>query len=578
MKSPVVRPSPPTVLAELRVHNYALIPELALAFAPGFNVLTGETGAGKSIVVGALSLLLGGRPDPDTIRSGADSALVEARFTNPGCVAADCELLGVDMDGELILRRRVDRNGRGAIHANDVSLTVAGLEQLGDRLVDLHGQHQHQLLLRPHTHLDTLDAYAGISADRDRFAASFADWRRAADELDRLQRELAERRQRRELTEFQYRELAEANFQPGEVETLRAEQRLLQTTERRYALVRSVETLLSEQDGSILGALAAVDKSLAELAGLDESIAPRRAVALECRALLEDLWRELLRYRETIDFSPERVEEINSRLFLFEKLERKYRVPADELPGLAQRLRTELDSLELDESRVTELEQELVRRHAELTACAAALSRRRHQARLKLAKALRPEFAALGLDNARLEVNIAPGDTLTPAGTDDVEFLFSANPGEQLKSLRKVASGGELSRIMLALKSVLTRVDPVPVLVFDEIDVGIGGRVAENVGRRLARLSQSHQVICITHLPQIAKHAAAHFLVTKLTDAGRTTTSVRRLSDEERVNELARMTSGDRITKSGLAHAREMLEAARRDHSTETRTPADAED
>jgi len=571
-----VRLAPATILVELRVRNYALIQDLTLQFKPGFNVLTGETGAGKSILVGALSLLLGGKPDPDMIRSGADSATIEARFTNPGCIAADCERLGIDRGNELTLRRRVERDGRGTIHANDSSLTLAGLGQLCDRLVDIHGQHQHQLLLRPQVHLETLDAYAGISAERERFAADFADCRRVDEELDRLQHELSERHQRRELTEFQYRELRDASILPGEVEALRAEQTLLQTSERRFALIRRLEELLYEQESSILGSLAAVEKTLAELTELDNSLASHRTSVADSRALLDDLWRALVRYHDALDFSPERVEEINARLFLVEKLERKYRVPAAELPDLAAKLQAELNSLELDETRVDELKQESVRRHEELVQHAAALSRKRQQARLKLEKALTEEFAAMGLESARLEVNIASaGNSLTPSGADSVEFLFSANPGEPLRPLRKVASGGELSRIMLALKGVLAGVDPVPVLVFDEIDVGIGGRVAENVGRRLARLSSTHQVICITHLPQIAKHADAHFVVTKQTRAGRTSTSIRELNPEQRVNELARMTSGARITDSGLAHAREMLNTARPRSSDGDATPTD---
>ncbi|MEO0077484.1 MAG: DNA repair protein RecN, partial [candidate division WOR-3 bacterium] len=536
---------------------------------------TGETGAGKSILIGALSLLLGGRHDPDTIRSEADSATVEARFANPSCIAAECDRLGIDLGGELILRRRVDRCGRGAIHANDTTLTVSGLEQLGDRLVDLHGQHQHQLLLRTKVHMETLDAYAETSAECKRFASDFADCRRIADELSRLQKELSERQRRRDLTEFQFRELADANIQPDEATALRTEQLLQQSTERRFALVRRTEELLSERDESVLSLLAALEKTMAELAKLDESLAALAAAVVEARVSLDDVWRAIIQYRDAIDFSPERIEEINSRLFLIEKLERKYRTPAAELPDLARRLRAELNALETDESRINELQQELTRRREELATRAAVLSRRRHQARIQLEKALSAELPALGLENARFKVNITSvGDSLTPSGADCVEFLFSANPGEPLKPLRKVASGGELSRLMLAIKGTLARIDPVPILVFDEIDAGIGGRVAENVGRRLARLGQTHQVICITHLPQIAKHADSHFLVEKRTSAGRMTTSVRRLSDQERISELARMTGGTQVTKLGLTHAREMLESAKSDDRRSNGPPA----
>jgi DNA repair protein RecN (Recombination protein N) len=475
---------------------------------------------------------------------------------------------------QLLLRRRTERSGRGAAYANDSGVTIAALQKLGDRLVDLHGQHQHQLLLKPEVHLDIVDEYAGLGPDRSEFSERFRAYDDKTTELTRLDQELAERRARRDLTEFQLKELSGAQVKPGELEELNRERDLLQTAERRFTLTRQLEELLSEQEGSIIGLLGVAGKTLGELAELDPGLAERRALLSGARAGADDLWRELVRYRESIEFSPERMDEVNSRLFLIEKLERKHGLPADELASLEASLKAELDSIELGGSHREELSAELTVLRQDLTARADTLSRKRGRARSELEKRLSAEFEALGLGKAVLSVSISRvpdpdgvyergGDhfQLTPTGVDAVEFLFSANPGEELRPLRKVASGGELSRIMLALKSVLSQADPVPTLVFDEIDVGIGGKVAEAVGKRLARLAKTHQVVCITHLPQIAKYAERHLLVAKLVRGNRTLTSIRTLDPDSRVEELARMTSGATVTKASLAHAREMLES-----------------
>ncbi len=567
------------MLAEIRIKDYALIQDLTIELSPGLNVLSGETGAGKSIIIGALSLLLGEKLDTDMIRSGADKAQVEGRFYVNERLSGECQKLGVqtaeDGAGQLLLRRRAGRAGRGAAYANDSGITTASLQCLGDRLVDLHGQHQHQLLLRPEVHLEILDDYAGLSAERRQFADRFRTYEEKTAELVRVDREIAERRARQELSEYQLNELGGARVKPGELEELNRERERLQTAERRFALARQLEELLSEQEGSIIGLLGTAGKALGELAELDPDLKERRLVLTEVRAGADDLWRELVRYRESIEFSPERLDEVNSRLYQIEKLERKYGLRADELAELEARLKSELDSIESGDSRRDALAAELDRFRKELAADADGLSRKRGRARSRLEGQLQSEFAALGLDKARLLVamdRIADSSgayerdgerfRLTPSGLDVAEFLFSANPGEDLRPLRKVASGGELSRIMLALKSVLSKADPVPTLVFDEIDVGIGGKVAEAVGRRLASLAKTHQVICITHLPQIAKYADRHLLVTKSTRGSRTLTSIETLDGESRVAELARMTSGATVTKTSLAHAREMLAAA----------------
>lgn len=566
------------MLAELVVRDYALIDKLAVEFGPGLNVLTGETGAGKSIIVGALTLLLGGRADSDAIRTGADATVVEGRFELGSDGAARCAEAGIDCpDGTLILRRRADKTGRGAAHANDSPTTVGGLERLGDKLVDLHGQHSHQLLLRPETHLEMIDSYARLRDRRSELATLYSEYAALRDRLAALERSLAERRSRRELTDFHRQELAAAAIRPGEPAELEEERRLLQTAEKRYALAQALDGVLSDQDPSVSQLLGRAAKVLDELAELDAEFAPRRAGLVTARAEVDDLWRAVVAYRDSIAFSPERVEAVNSRLFLFDKLARKHGVAPDDLPVLAERLRADADSLESDEAGLADLRTELAGKQDRLVALSVDLSARRARARSALEKKLGAEFAQLGMEKARLSVALEraadpAGDCvvdgerlrLGPTGIDTAEFLFSANPGEDLRPLRKVASGGEMSRVMLALKGVLAAADPVPTLVFDEIDSGIGGTVADAVGVRLARLARTHQVICITHLPQIACYAAAHYRVEKHVRAGRTVPSVARLDDEERTAELARMTAGARVGKTGIAHARELLEAAKK--------------
>ncbi|MFO7639245.1 MAG: DNA repair protein RecN [bacterium] len=553
------------MLAELRVRNYALIDSLAVEFGPGLTVLTGETGAGKSIIIGALSLALGERHDATMIRTGAEDCTVEARFAGVGALAGFCREQGIEPAGdELIVRRRAGADGRSSAWLNDNAVTVGALRRLGDRLVDLHGQHQHQLLLSPDAQMEILDAAGRLDAALARYRAGYDELRAAEAELAALAAELAERRRRQDLTEYQARELAEAAVVAGEADRLRAEQELVASAERRCRLARELGELLSEREGAAVELAAAIADRVAELAKLDPALAEDVEPARTARVLLDELWRRVSRYQQDVQFAPERADEINSRLFLLEKLERKYQLPADELPALAEKLAGELAATGDDEQRCEELRRGIAARGRELLKQAGELSRRRREAGAELARRAGAEFRVLGLEQARLEVAVeTPAEPaapdLGPRGLDAVEFRFSANPGEELKPLRRVASGGELSRVMLALKSALARVSLVPVMVFDEIDAGIGGRVAEAVGKRLARLGRNQQVICITHLPQLAHCADHHFLIAKSTSRGRTRTDLRPIAGEERVAELARMTAGETVTATALAHARELL-------------------
>jgi DNA repair protein RecN (Recombination protein N) len=572
------------MLRTLRIQNYALIDDLTIEWSAGLNVLTGETGAGKSIILGALSLLLGEKADPDAIRTGKDSAAVSAVFdTTRATWEAVAELaLEGDDEKQLAIRRKVAREGKGNVLVNDHATTAAVLKRLGDSLVDLHGQHEHQSLLRRELHLLVLDDFARLAPLRSELAEAYGKYRRLEAELKDLRTELLARRNRRDLTETQYRELKDANLDPAELEALQTEQQLLGSKEQRHTLAAEISAALSENEGSVLESLAACQRRLDALAELDPKLASRQADLKQAASLLDELWRTLVGYQEASDLAPGRMEEINERLFLLQKLIRRH-CPADagidaaavrELAALRDRLATELSSLEVDETRTGELEQQLEALRKDLVRQARKLSQARLKAKAQFEPRLNREFLALGMPKARIEVGIelleqADGlfedqgrcYRLDAQGIDDIEFLFSANPGEELKPLRKVASGGELSRIMLALKSVLSDTDPVPVLVFDEIDTGISGRIAEAVGEKLARLAKEKQVICITHLPQIARFASAHFEVSKETRAGRTQTRIARLSEPERVEELARLLAGKEVTATARAHAAELLKA-----------------
>jgi DNA repair protein RecN (Recombination protein N) len=581
------------MLKSLRIRNYALIDDLAVDFEPGLNVLTGETGAGKSIIIGAFSLLLGEKADADVIRAGRDSAVVEGEFELPAAgstaqtagrtvLTAILTELALDQpqDETVVIRRKVAGNGKSTALVNDHPVSNATLKRLGDVLVDLHGQHEHQSLLNRDLHLRVLDDFAGLISDQERVAELWFGCRAQQQELAARQEELQAKRARRDLTEFQFKELVAARLAPDEIAALSDERVLVESAEKRLTLVRELLAVLAEEEGAVQEQLSGAERRLEALAGLDERLATANADLKQAVAILDELWRNLVKYRDTVETTPGRLDEINERLFALERLVRKVHPQAgaieksaiEDLIGRRDQLGQELASLEVDETKIPVLEQELAQTRTKLTKAARELSRSRKQAATKLEAKLSREFAGLGLARAKLLVQIerreetdgllAEGGKhyrVSESGADEVEFLFSANPGEEPRPLRKIASGGELSRIMLALKSVLAAGAQVPVMVFDEIDVGIGGRIADAVGRKLSRIADGRQVICITHLPQIARFAASHFLVSKSVQSERTVTRLSRLDPGARIEEIARMLAGAEITSAARTHAREML-------------------
>jgi DNA repair protein RecN (Recombination protein N) len=562
------------VLTELRIKNYALIDDLEIGYSNGLNVLTGETGAGKSIVIGALSLLLGERAESDMIRTGANSCEIEGTFSIKPNSIANFSDLPIDKTETIIIRRKIEGNGRSSCYINDRSVTANTLKRLGDLLVDLHGQHEHQSLLRIEFHRQILDDFAQLDSKREALGEIYLTYFTQKAELDTLTEQIRQRKERRDLDEFQYQELSAAQLKVGENETLLKEKTLLESAEKRFRLSQELNQIISENEGSLLEQFDICQKQFAELIGIDESLAASLNDIKSIRSVFDELWRNIVKYRDRIEFSPQRLEAINERLFLIEKLQKKYNRNIEALLVLQKDLEESLSSIEIDESRIVELKQELTLKENKLIKQAKELSRGRQQAKKSIESKLEQELAELGMPQARFIVSIVPIEDeaglyeeagkryrLDENGIDQVEFLFSANPGEEPKPLRKIASGGELSRIMLALKSITA--SRIPILVFDEIDLGIGGRVAEAVGKKLVKLSRNSQVICITHLPQIAKYAQSHFRVTKSTKAGRTRTTLLPLAESDRIEEIARMLAGTKISKTTISHARELLKEAK---------------
>ena len=557
------------MLELLRVRAFAIIDELEVHFAPGFNVLTGETGAGKSILVDALHLVLGGRAQADAVRTGAEEAEVQALFRPRDPEACDQRLLALGLPaagGELVVRRTVQREGRSRAWVNGALATAAQLAQATRGLLDISGQHEHVGLLDAALHLDLLDAHAKLSALRDEYVTAFtalAEAEKARAQLDSDERTRAERA---DWLRYQLDELQKAAPEPGEDEKLSQERRVLAAAEKLRAGAEEAEALLGSDDGAAAVNASRAARRLEDLAGIDPALAKLAASVRSAAAELDEASRELSRYASRAGGNPERLEEIDERLELLRKLSRKH---GGTLAGALERskaMQAELEAL-------TNHDAELLRRQAEVrklaslaTAVGQRLSEKRRAAAAGFSRAVATELSALGMARSELSVRftaVTEGgiEGLGPRGLENAELLMSPNPGEELRPLARIASGGELSRVLLAVKRVLSESDPVGAYLFDEVDAGIGGATADAVGRALAHVARRRQIVCITHLPQIAVFAGRHLTVEKSIAKGRTFTRVEQVDGEERVRELARLLSGT-DTKVALDHARELLSAA----------------
>jgi DNA repair protein RecN (Recombination protein N) len=553
------------MLRELRIRNFAVIERVAVPFEAGFNVLSGETGAGKSMLIDALLLLGGARAQTDVIRADEETALVEGVFDVDGealRILSDAGLAADD--GQIVIRRELVRSGRHRAFVNDSPVTVTLLERLGTHLVEVHGQHEQQHWLEPARQLDLLDRFADAEALRALVEQRFAEYRTAGEELERSRAVERDRAQREDLLRFQLAELDAARLRQGEEEELRIERRRLLHAERLLKGLSEVAALLHEDPDAAVTRLRRAARLLQELGRLDPAFAAP-AEALEVAAVhTEEALGELRPLRDTASVEPGRLEAIDERLDVLARLKRKYGDTEGAMLALRESAATELDRLARHDEMVAEQERVRARRHAELVEAADALSDRRRGVAGRLQGHVEREVRALGMERAEFGIAIDGGspNDLTARGWDRVEFRLSANPGEAPRPLARIASGGELSRTMLALHAVLAAADGVPTMVFDEVDAGIGGRIAGVVGEKLAAVARHRQVLSVTHLAQIAARADRHVRVRKAVRNGRTYASVAVLDEDARVTELAGMLGGD--TKVALSHARELLHAARR--------------
>ncbi len=550
------------MLKELHVRDYAVIDELRLELDTGLNVLSGETGAGKSIVVGALSLLLGERASSAVVRSGKQRALVEGVFdvrALPG-VVAQCEAAGIIVEDDwLILRREVQREGRNRAWVNGSPATAALVREIGAELVDLHGQHEHQTLLRRAAQLAILDAYAGADPLRGGVGSAHSTAVEARRAIEDARRAVAEIRERTDYLRFKAEEIEAAELRPDEEESLEGEARRLEHSEELLALSGSLYDAVYASEESVVDRLGALRRKLDELIAIDPGAGELERLFDTARHSLEEAGRELQRYNEAVSHDPGRLEELRQRQDRLFRLKSKYDGAIADVIAAGRSARAELDRLESGEFEIDALETARVDAENELATVAGELSAARKRAARRLGKAVSKALPDLGMSAGRFEVVLEPLEHTGPTGAERAEYRIRLNAGFESQPLARVASGGELSRVMLALKTELAAVDRVPTLVFDEIDAGIGGQIAHQVADRLAEVAKEHQVFAITHLPQIAARATTHWRVDKAATRGTSAARVTRLDGEDRVAELARMLGGDPDSGLSRRHAEEML-------------------
>ena len=564
------------MLQEIRLEHYAVVDKLSVRFRNGLNLLTGETGSGKSIVVDALSLLLGARASVDVIRAGSRRARITGVFE----VEETPELRrlldssGLDLEeNELVVERELLDSGKSRAYVNGRFVPLSLLRELAGGLADIHGQHEQQDLFHARTQLAMLDAFADQIGLVSQVAAAYRQWKDSTKRLDELRGDEKERLRLLDLYRFQQQEIEQAKLEPGEDDELQRQSRLLAHAEQvKEAATRGYD-LLYESPASAATQLQAARRALEELAAFDPSLHPLSETLENARAQVEDAALELSRYRESLEFDPRRQAEVEDRLAAIEKLKRKYGSTVEEVLAYGEEVGKQLEQIESLETTIAEVEKRQREAAEQYTAQARKLSAGRREAAGRLGTQVKAELASLAMEAAEFQVafdEVKDGTAgWSAAGIDRIRFLASANPGQPPRPVAQAASGGELSRIALALKTCLTAAPrtqaentPPRTLVFDEIDSGVGGRVAEALGRRLKQLARHHQVLCVTHLPQIAGFADAHYFVEKRQRQGSTFASVVELSKKERAEELARMLSGAKVTTAALRHARQILNSS----------------
>ncbi len=566
------------MLFSLYIKNFALIQELTVEFKPGLTIITGETGAGKSILVGALGLVLGDRASSELVRSGTAKAVIEAVLTEVHSkeIEAILELAEIDSAPELTLRRELSASGQSRCFINDTPCTVAILKQAGEVLIDLHGQHEHQLLLHADTHEAMLDDFARSAPEVKAYTETRADLQKRQQQLRAIQKEAAAIREKRDTITFQLEELRGLELKSGENESLEGEITLLENAETLFSLSSTLNDLLYDGEHSIYSAVTSAVHTLEKLVSIDKRFETHIEESRTARSIIDELARFTRSYTANIDFNPDRLDSLRERQLQLQRISKRYGRTLSELIEWQSELESKIALEENLEEEVSRIEEEITLLKSTLSLQAVTLSKMRQEGAERLEKVLQEQLAGLGIPHATFIVSITHEEheegeitiegkrfTALPHGYDQIEFLISTNPGEKPKPLIKVASGGEISRVMLALKSALAESAKLPILIFDEIDTGISGRVAESVGKSLRKLSRLHQIIAITHLPQIAAMADLHLQVQKSVHEQRTVTEVAPLDHQSRLHAIASLISGQQISVSSLSLAAELVESSR---------------
>ncbi|MFA7157885.1 MAG: DNA repair protein RecN [Kiritimatiellia bacterium] len=553
------------MLQTLQIKNLALAESVKVDFSPGLNAITGETGAGKSIIVGALSLLLGERADKNMIREGEEQCSIEAAFSLPDSAGIDRLLdecgLPPCAGGALILRRIISASGSGRQFVNDSPATLQLLKAAGELLVDMHGPHDHQSLLKPDFQLGLLDAFADDEKLLAAYRQIFSERGELLGQKEALLSDSSNAPRELDLIAFQVKELEEARLDENEETEIISEHKTRANAGRILELASAVEQVLTESDSSAFGRLATIQPFLAELSRLAPQAAGWQEESKAITARIRELSREISSFAAKIDSDPARLQHLDDRLSLYRKLRNKYGGSVADLKNTLAKSKERLDDLQNLSERLGQIDAALKETRARLEQAGKTLGKKRREAAGRLAKETVRQLKALAFSHASFSVRLDETEPLS-SGLDRVELLFSPNAGESEKPLRQIASSGEMSRVMLALKTILAAQDRIPLLVFDEIDENVGGQTAQVVGRKLSELARYHQVICITHLPQVAVYGKIQLAVRKKTSGGRTASEVHPLGSEERVKEIARMLGGENFTSVTMKHAREMMEKA----------------
>ena len=537
--------------------------DLTVDFERGLTVVTGETGAGKSMIVGAIASLCGERMEDISIRSGKDFAEITGIFEAKPVLIHRLKKSGIEIEGDLIIRRKIERGKRQNSYINDQIVSLGLLKDLTREMVDLIGQYEHQSLFYPKNHLSLLDAYTGVGDLKKEYNNNFNEYRNLQKKLKDLYETMKQKDEKIDYLKFQINEITKTNVRSGEEEDLSSEKNLLLNHEKRSLLAGELVASLYEIEGSVIENLFKAKENLDDLSTLDPNLIALKERMESVISTIDDIYREMSSYHNKIEFSQERLDYVLERLDVINKIKKKYGKTIQEINNYLEDIKKELAMIETRDVEVQKLSESIKELEKIVTKQAEALSSHRKKASISLKKKILELLARLGMEKAEFDIKITEKD-IGEDGKDDVEFYISTNPGEELKPLRRVASVGEISRITLGLKTILSEVDKIPTVIFDEVDTGIGGRIAEAVGDLLAMVSKGHQVVCITHLPQITMFADNHILVEKEIKHKQTFTNIIKLDDEKRKLEIARMLGGKEITKKTMEHAAEILQKGKR--------------